>query len=235
MAEEIEELDTFYCSCGQDFEHRQILEVHKKICQTIKELKEKDKENQCQRRVYNCYNCAFCHKEFNCTGNLKVHISQHHKDKEMKCEICDKIFSDYHFFSKHKRTAHKKFKCDKCNKQFICQDYLVFHYNIGGCTEGKKKVPKSPPRYACKECEKIFKSKHTLQNHIINVHQIRYKCAKCSQEFKSQPALINHHKQNHADIKIIKPVKPKFYKCTQCAYSTDIIALFQRHFLRNKH
>ena len=236
MANEV--LDTFYCSCGQDFEHRQILEVHKKICPTIKEVKIKDTEKQRQRRIYNSFNCAFCFKEFNCSEHLRTHIrqSQHHKDTDMKCETCDQIFSDYYNFAKHRRTAHKKFKCNKCSKQFICQDYLVFHYNVG-CTDREKKVPKSP-RYACNECEKKFKSKGALQMHIKSHQAWRYKCEKCGQKFKSQPALDNHDERIHTEIKIIetvKPVKPKLYKCTQCAYSTDIKELFQRHFLRNKH
>ena len=73
----------------------------------------------------------------------------------------------------------------------------------------------------------------------IKSHQVwRYKCDKCGQKFKSQPALNNQNEQIYVEIKVIetvKPVNPKVYKCTQCAYSTDIIELFQRHFLRNKH
>ena len=70
MANEV--LDTFYCSCGQDFEHRQILEVHKKICPTIKEVKIKDTENSVNEEFIIPLIVHFALK-----NSIAVNISEH--------------------------------------------------------------------------------------------------------------------------------------------------------------
>ena len=44
------EVDTFYCSCGQDFEDRQNLEIHKSKCPEIQEEDKNPKIEETQEK-----------------------------------------------------------------------------------------------------------------------------------------------------------------------------------------
>ena len=83
--------ETFYCSCGQDFDERQFLEIHRKKCLTIKEIDEdqnqETKENKPSRKHQN---------------TMELIKEKPAKADRLKCDKCEKKFRSNYLLQCHK-------------------------------------------------------------------------------------------------------------------------------------
>ena len=93
--------ETFYCSCGQDFDERPLLEVHKQKCPALEEV--------CQ---------------VNASTNHDLKENKPPLVDQIKCDKCDKIFRTkkclrQHFYNLHPKPQQLgQFECDMCDAVF---------------------------------------------------------------------------------------------------------------------
>ena len=109
----------------------------------------------------------------------------HGKEKNLKCEQCNKIFSSKTVLQIHKRihTGTKPYQCLSCNKSFSQRHTLKYHERIH---TGEKP-------YHCVTCKKTFSHSYNLKLHQrIHTGEKPYECEKCSKKFKSKSNLNQH-------------------------------------------
>ena len=79
----------------------------------------------------------------------------------------------------------KLVKCEKCNKKFISENRLKWHFAT--VHEGNKP-------YQCVHCMKNFSLKRSLKKHIISVHDGGpFKCSECSDSFDNKAQFKTHY------------------------------------------
>ena len=79
----------------------------------------------------------------------------------------------------------KLVKCEKCNKKFISENRLKWHFAT--VHEGNKP-------YQCVHCTKTFSLKRSLKKHIISVHDGGpFKCSECSDSFDNKAQFKTHY------------------------------------------
>lgn len=118
---------------------------------------------------------------------------------EMVCDLCNDKLPDMSSLRKHFRAEHDKaayIKC--CNKKLMRRGTMVDHILIHV----------DPKTYRCEPCDKTFKGKRYLQEHLENVHgsieERPYKCEKCDRYFAKE-SLLKTHISNHRKV-----------HCSQC-------------------
>nr|CAH7756833.1 unnamed protein product [Callosobruchus chinensis] len=103
--------------------------------------------------------------------------------------------------------AEKKlFFCNNCNYTACSRMKLVQHISAGECNMitnlDKSRVARPLNIYVCSQCNKVFKKKTTLDEHIV---------------------------RKHPDF--LESVKRKIHECSQCMYKTVFKPSFKRHLL----
>ena len=122
------------------------------------------------------------------------------KKKEVHgtCEICGKAVSATHesilqFNLKvHKQSQHaigkRDFYCHLCPKGYFSPSDLTNHYE-------RLHTPDDVRPFVCEfeSCNKSFKTKVNMKQHMHYHRPPRFKCEKCKKEFYWSPVL-KHHK-----------------------------------------
>ena len=85
-------------------------------------------------------------------------------NKTYKCETCLEEFSDVNEIRKHFKDNHKEVKINKT-----------------GLTVNVK----NDPRYPCRECDRIFYTKSSMEGHLNRIHikERKYPCTRCPEVF----------------------------------------------------
>ena len=133
--------------------------------------------------------CDECNKQFHFKSTLLHHKRYvHSTDRPFVCNRinCNKRFKLMKSLNLHKKrhSLVKSFGCDKCDKRFIFKRDLFIH----------KDVHNNRP-FVCPQsyCDKAFKRKGDLNNHIRKQHlDKRFKCDECDQSFGTEYSLRSH-------------------------------------------
>lgn len=159
------------------------------------------------------YECDECHKQFYSKGNWKTHCRIHREEREFKCQLCDGAYKQRSALLSHIKQVHEKirnYQCAVCHKYFYKRSHWESHCHIHGDERAFK----------CEHCDKAFKRKRTLRDHIRNVHEKtfyfrrkwkshcrihgdkrEFECGHCDKAFKQKGGLHNHIKKVHEKIR----------------------------------
>ncbi len=104
------------------------------------------------------YQCEYCQNRFFQSGDLKMHIQIHRKEKPYQCTYCQKRFSQNEHLKMHiqTHTEEKPFQCTYCQKRFTKKCALKIHIRIH-----TKEKP-----FQCDYCQKRFNENSNLKRHI---------------------------------------------------------------------
>ena len=103
------------------------------------------------------FQCSFCQKAFQNSGNLKSHERIHTGEVPFGCKTCLKRFKTKFELKSHERihTVEVPFECKACKKRFKQRGHLKKHQRIH---TGEKP-------YKCNVCNKKFNSSSHLKSH----------------------------------------------------------------------
>jgi len=111
--------------------------------------------------------CPYCRQVLKSKYSLDSHIKVvHRKIKTVKCQICDKSFSNNSELGKHNRAVHDEdrdelVECGECGEQ-VKKCYLNRHRSYRHSKNNKTKI--------CPKCGKDFKSRETMLAHVRKYH-----------------------------------------------------------------
>ncbi|XP_053976200.1 zinc finger protein 320-like [Hylaeus anthracinus] len=176
------------------------------------------------KKLYKCPECPL-----NIRGhihNLKRHYNSVHKNGKLTCKECNAVFTKKYHLATH-MTTHTGVlhKCDECNKSFTDfrkfkrhkenhkSEQKLYPCTVSGCSEvfGKWALLCAHRRtqhvnnYRCKDCDKVFLHKRHLRYHSQVHMKIRLliPCPydKCPRAYYSKGGLDAHIKIKHLEQK----------------------------------
>lgn len=143
-----------------------------------KKRKKKRKANQRNPQI-----CEICGATVSCKGTLEKHYESHFIDPNgprLYCDICV--------------TANPDKPCDKFG--YLTRKRLVNHM--------QRKHIRAKRSFTCKQCDKIFNSKSSLQFHHYYQHvdpqTYKFECTVCKKRFFRRGCLTDHQ-QTHSGEK----------------------------------
>jgi len=131
------------------------------------------------------YNCDFCPEKFDNKCGFLVH-EKTHAGQALECYVCAKTYSDRYSLRYHLRThgIGEQIRCELCGKHFTKQSRLQSHIDL---------FHKDIRKFECSQCDKTFKTKIHLENHLLQHSGERpYKCETCGDRFRHKLSLVTH-------------------------------------------
>lgn len=173
------------------------------------------------------YSCNVCSKKFYVKKELSVHMLSHSNNRDYYCEKCDVQFKTLGSLNTHFKTSRHhvdvaKHICSDCGKAFfkafsLRVHYLTFHDDgpKEKCPHCQKLVSVAAMKYhlshhktvksrdhICHECAKSFKSRATLNRHLIIHTGLKpFECVECSSSFNQKATLNTHIRLVHMKLK----------------------------------
>lgn len=156
----------------------------------------RNKSKEPEFKLFTCQNCRTSSDEQD---------SEEAKTKPYKCDVCFKRFITRAKYNMHLRKHYydRNFECVVCHKKFIRK--INFQ-------ESREKSKTPPPTvkfklgiYGCNVCEKHFRSRSGLTNHL-KVHINDTVCSFCGKSFGSKEE-IKRHLKSHRNYQ---------FKCDEC-------------------
>ncbi|XP_055311473.1 zinc finger protein 449 [Sitodiplosis mosellana] len=134
--------------------------------------------------------CTECDRAFERNYDLKRHELTHKKHEAgvgFDCEFCTKRFvrKDQHKAHVYRHLGIKQYKCPDCDRHF--GDFSNCRKHIAQCQAGDVKpfgVDDNEPQYICEICNKRFRSKVGMKQHVIKCAKITELQKKLQETFK---------------------------------------------------
>lgn len=179
--------------CGKSFSSPGRLSTHINVVHT--------KHDQ----VYVCHICA---KSFGCKGNLVYHLTTHQpRVHQVQCTQCGKWLKNKLCLRKHMiQHSGIKYLCELCDYAALNPQCLRNHMRVQH-TDDKP--------FKCDLCERSFKLKNTLLNHLVQHTGIKkFACQFCSRTFASSGNYYAHRKRMHPqELAILKSQQEEQERC----------------------
>lgn len=103
------------------------------------------------------YSCTECHISFRKHQQLKAHLFQHTGDRPFICTTCNDSFITKRELSQHEKR-HRAYVCKEKNCETECPNWTLLRKHM-------KLI--HPKGFTCDFCQKTFKCKVTLEEHIM--------------------------------------------------------------------
>lgn len=159
--------------------------------------------------------CSKCSSSFSSEAELKMHINDHVLDAEQKCSKCKASFKLSTNYNKHVASCQMiQFICQHCGIKLKTRIQWRSHLR-----NHDKRL-----KYKCpyEGCEKIFRVKHHLNNHLrsrVHLDEAPFVCSYCNSRFRQKHALTLHIRKHNGDFKT----------CDQCKSAFLTAALLKKH------
>ena len=171
------------------------------------------------------YPCTECGKAFPFNVKLREHYSKAHgggqlNKEKVKCKICSDEIAKYALKSHlrgHANLDKKIFKCETCLNVYPTAGRLKSHMD----------VHKSAKVLQCTKCEKMYKSRKYLLQHMRFKHgkaEKMYKCNICGNNYV-QPGSLYVHQRKHIGGE---------FECATCGTIYDTVFKLRKHLSRHK-
>ncbi|XP_058160582.1 histone-lysine N-methyltransferase PRDM16 isoform X2 [Dasypus novemcinctus] len=137
------------------------------------------------------------------------------EDRTFRCDECDELF-----LSKLDLRRHKKYACGAVG--------AALYDGLGGelKAEGLGGAGGDGQAHECKDCERLFPSKYSLEQHmIVHTEEREYKCDQCPKAFNWKSNLIRHQMSHDSG---------KRFECENCVKVFTDPSNLQRH-IRSQH
>ena len=158
--------------------------------------------NDTREKPFECIECDY--KSANKT-DLSRHIDSRHREVEMlTCQLCFKDVKPYNYKKHMLGHSETKMKCDTCNKEFTnsnsLQKHKKSHFGMAKGTPQRKVKPTKVIN--CPICEKPLKGLQSLENHRIRAHTLEkpHACGVCGKLFHIEKEK-KYHEQIHKGVK----------------------------------
>ena len=160
------------------------------------------------------FSCEICQEQFTNQQKFLDHCKNNHRNKSVKCNLCNKWFVSNVNLLHHVEAVHEKLKKNKCE---TCQK--VF-YEKGNLKKHIKLVHEDKENHSCEICGKTFCNEIDMKRHVKLVHESQKlrKCDICGQSYKTSL-------QKHIDI----VHKERNAKCDTCAKEYCDMDNLKRH------
>uniref|UniRef100_A0A1B0CLJ1 Putative transcription factor grauzone-like protein n=1 Tax=Lutzomyia longipalpis TaxID=7200 RepID=A0A1B0CLJ1_LUTLO len=166
--------------------------------------------------------CKTCGQAFALANMLVSHIRRVHENACISiCDICAKVYRDKFLFKKHMMEHRNELKpnvpCPVCGKLFTYRLAMKRHlrrHNTSGSLECHicrhvsanqqalrehiKLNHMERKLYECSLCEKIFKKRENLKEHMAShTGKFLYECAYCAKQFNNSSNYYSHKQKVH--------------------------------------
>ena len=149
------------------------------------------------------YKCDQCEKGFLSLKAKQYHDETKHSNVHLpvSCDVCDKTFSSKVNLKSHKRYVHsdlRKWSCSDCEAKFKQKrDWRVHMMKFHDLDMMKEDYHEKQEEILlkCEYCDRIFKYKKNLNEHMRTKHSSEkkvFKCEECSSTFKENRSLLHH-------------------------------------------
>ena len=178
--------------CGDRFSNQQVLRKHMVSHTGIKP-----------------YVCEVCGKRFASPYHKRIHCRIHF-EREFKCKLCNKGFTEKRSLEKHANVHLRPHQCLHCDKRFATIYHLQHH--------SARHTGNRPCR--CLECNKTFIDMSDLNKHIKIHRKARYACNKCKRYFNTDTGLELHIKTHRFDTR---------FTCSVCNRKFKLQSHLEKH------
>lgn len=131
------------------------------------------------------------------------HMDWHQNPNRLKCLECGKISTDRRSYRAHEKSHtesydSRRYHCDLCPRKFNHLSILRTHMFKHLSPETRQQLKTVP----CPHCDKKFKTKTILCNHIRIWHEEReqFVCHVCAKSFKNKYDCDYHFKNIHMNV-----------------------------------
>ena len=179
---------TLCSQCGESFDNRCELKVHKKVhCKDYKKFAKKT-----PKKLSGPQKCTLCDLIFESFNKKHLHMFHVHDQGAAFCDICGhKCWGNSHL-RKHVEVHNESlsFECQHCGKGFKSKRNLERHIQVVHTSDSNKK-------FQCTQCGKGFTTTQNLQNHMnIHLGLKPFKCEFCGSSYQNQSNLSAHKKKS---------------------------------------
>ncbi len=127
-----------------------------------------------------------------------AHRRTAHPDPRLRCSFCDYVAPNPAYKAVHEKKLHLGLFCRSCTGLFDTLEEKATHK----CTP--------PERWQCGQCDKNYKSKSELANHVDIVHEgKRFPCTLCPDILASAQARKRH-------VRLVHETRVKKLRCQTC-------------------
>ncbi|XP_065084156.1 zinc finger protein 829-like [Ochlerotatus camptorhynchus] len=170
------------------------------------------------------FQCNECGKTFNCRSVLEIHQRIHSGKRPYECKECGASFRQEPHLNDHLRihNAEWPYHCDICTSTFRQKQHLKHH--ILATHQGV-----TP--FACPHCPKRFARRQNYKLHLKVHSDPEFQCAICERKYRFKQSLQNHIRMYHegSELQIRLGIKERKFRCEACGKKLCYLTTYNRH------